>query len=270
MASTPITREFTPPNVASGQWPGAFNLFVIGRNDALDPGDGFADVWEGGANLVPLAAAERMDIVSDSADDAQGGTGLTLAQITGVNDDGEYIGEVVALNGTTPVKTVLSYLRVNRLVGVSAGTGETNAGDLTATAETALTIQAHMEAGKGVAYSAYYTVPVNFTAFIERIEVGCAKLVGGGNPEISVAVQVREKASVPGAPWLTLFERELDTRASNNASFGSDFFLRLGEQAEIRVRIATNTTNSIVNYRLYGAVVSSNHLPPFARFVSSL
>lgn len=87
------------------------------------------------AGDVNIAAGVQMSFVSSSANDAAAGTGLhtlimsyieqtTLAAKT----------ESITLNGTTPVNSVATNIRfINSLTMTSAGSGGTNAGDITVT-----------------------------------------------------------------------------------------------------------------------------------------
>jgi len=141
------------------------------------------DIWTPGGALSYLSSAETMDIVSTSAADAPGGAGVGAVQIKGLDADYNPIDEVILLNGTTPVTTVNSYLRVYMLIGIKDGaTGETNAGTITATASTAATVQARMEIGTSLSQMVHFTIPAGYTAFVTEIVVIVFKGNSGASP----------------------------------------------------------------------------------------
>jgi hypothetical protein len=132
------------------------------------------DVWEGGGLYPFQAAATVLEILSASASDTAAGTGARTFTITGLDNNFNPISEVITLNGVTPVQTVNSYRRVNGLVIASAGSGNTNAGDVTLRVTGAGATQALARAGYGYAKQAVYTVPTGFTLLVTDLllEVG--------------------------------------------------------------------------------------------------
>ncbi len=82
------------------------------------------------------STAAQMNIVSGSANDTAAGTGAQIILVRGLTvDGGDWIddSEVIALNGTTPVTTAKSYIRVNSLVVAAVGAGGANEGTITMT-----------------------------------------------------------------------------------------------------------------------------------------
>ncbi len=76
------------------------------------------------------ASAMIMAISSTSTDDASGGTGLQTILISGLDEDYNEISEFKLMNGTTKVTTTASFLRINRLIGLSSGSGGFNVGNI--------------------------------------------------------------------------------------------------------------------------------------------
>ena len=124
------------------------------------------DVWEGASAYPFQAAATKLEILSASASDTAAGTGARTFTIVGLDANFNVISEVITLAGVTPVQTVNSYLRVNGLTIASAGSGNTNAGDVTLRVTGAGASQAIARAGYGYAKQAIYTVPAGFTLLI--------------------------------------------------------------------------------------------------------
>jgi hypothetical protein len=131
------------------------------------------DCWEG-ANAYPLqAAATKLEILSASANDAAAGTGARTFVLNGLDTNFNPISETLTMNGTTPVLTVNSYLRVNSLQIASAGSGNTNAGDVTLRVQSAGATQAIARAGYGFAKQCIYTVPTGFSLLVTDLLLQC-------------------------------------------------------------------------------------------------
>lgn len=155
------------------------NVIIIdkfGFNPSV-PVSTLVDVWPQTAALVYLTAAETMDIVStDAADDGNPqGTGCGTVVIEGVNNDYEPINETVVLEGLTPVETVKSYIRVNRIFCENVGSNGVNVGDITATASVAATVQAIIKAALGQTEQSHYTVPLKCKAILVDWSSSCGK-----------------------------------------------------------------------------------------------
>jgi hypothetical protein len=118
------------------------------------------DIWSQGGTLTRLSSAATASIVSTSANDTAAGTGARTMLIDGVDNNWNRITETVTLNGTTPVITTKSFLRINRMYITSSGTGQTNAGNITATITA--TIQASIVAGAGQTEKSQYAVPMGY------------------------------------------------------------------------------------------------------------
>jgi hypothetical protein len=132
-----------------------------------------ADVWEGGGAYPFQAAATVLEILSASANDTAAGTGARTFLLQGLDANYNVISETLTMAGVTPVQTVNSYLRVNSLNIVSAGSGQVNAGDITLRVTGAGATQAIARAGYGYAKQAIYTVPAGFTLLVTDLLLEC-------------------------------------------------------------------------------------------------
>lgn len=181
--------EYTPPlppkdfflEVEKGNIDGHTAVRVFGHNADIDNGT-TEDVWTAGGTLTPMTSAETMNIVSTSTNDdgSPVGTGARTVLVAGLDGTGAPVSEVVTMNGTTNVLTSNSYLRVRRILVLTADSTATNTniGIITATASTAATVQCHMAAGVGLSQCIHYTTPLAKTAYLYRIELNNAKLLG--------------------------------------------------------------------------------------------
>ena len=83
----------------NGYYKGAY-----GYNPDVDTG-GVEDIWPNGGTRANILTTETLDLVSSSAEDAVGGSGLHRVAIHGLDADGKMQTEIVVLTGTTPVTT---------------------------------------------------------------------------------------------------------------------------------------------------------------------
>lgn len=133
------------------------------------------DIWSQGGTLSFLSAAETMNIVSSNTNDTNtDGTGARTIQVYGLDDNWNLVEETVTLNGDSNVETSNSYLRVYRMVVRTAGSTGTNAGNITATASSAGTVQAHIPIAENQTMQCIYSVPVGYTMFITDLHASTA------------------------------------------------------------------------------------------------
>jgi len=152
-------------DVSLGKIPGVAQIFKFGK--ATDADNGIpTDIWDG-ANATtaqPIwirpTAARTHDIVSTSAADTAAGTGMRTIVVFGLTDwDTAETSEIITLNGLTNVPTVNDYVIIHRMRGVTAGSGNVNAGDISATAQVDSTLTALMIAGEGQTQMAILGIP---------------------------------------------------------------------------------------------------------------
>jgi hypothetical protein len=129
-------------------------------------------VWIGSNTYTFPSSASVLKISSSSADDASpSGTGARTVQIQGLNASYEPVVETVTLNGQTAVNTTNSYIRVNKMIVLTAGTGGTSVGTIYAgTGTVNAGVPAVVVNQTGIlaneTESGFYTVPAGYTAFI--------------------------------------------------------------------------------------------------------
>ncbi len=163
--------------VALGCYEGITASNHFGSNPAV--GTSFEIVREAGGTHTWLSVAAAHDVTSSSTSDDAGGTGALTIKVTGLDGSYNEISETVTMDGTTVVNTVLSYLRINEAHIVSAGSGETNAGDIYVTEtggnftagvpDDLALVEEKIAATFGSSESTIYTVPAGFTFFTHSI-----------------------------------------------------------------------------------------------------
>lgn len=109
-------------------------VVVSGYNSDVDTGTVPEALTDLATGLYWPTSASTLSIVSNSAQDTVGtGTGCWVLLIEGLDANWNELTEIVNLTGLTPVVTSNAYLRVNSLRAVFCGSGQTNAGLITAT-----------------------------------------------------------------------------------------------------------------------------------------
>ena len=134
-----------------------------------------------------------MDCVSASVEDAAAGSGLASIRLFGLDANYDEIEEVVALNGTTPVVTTQSFLRVHRVWGVTAGSGATApvtaAGLINITRTTSGEKMAEIVVGEADTNQATYTIPRNKIGLLTKLNMSVLK---GGGSAVSADLHLHE------------------------------------------------------------------------------
>jgi len=170
------TSEPFELQIARGQIAWHNPLFKFGNNATV--GNSLETIWAEGGLYSYLTAATVLKVSSSSTDDTSAGTGARTVQLYGLDGDYNEINELVTLNGQTAVNTTQSFLRINRMVVRSAGSGGANAGVIYAGTGTVTTgVPANVYASiNGVAGSnqtlmALWTVPAGYTAYLLQYDV---------------------------------------------------------------------------------------------------
>ena len=151
-------------------------LFKFGNNTTV--GDSLETIWADGGLYSYLTAATVLKVSSSSTDDTSAGTGARTVQLYGLDADYNEINELVTLNGQTAVNTTQSFLRINRMIVRSAGSGGANAGVIYAGTGTVTTgVPANVYAsvngvtGSNQSLMALWTVPAGYTAYLLQYDI---------------------------------------------------------------------------------------------------
>src|SRR6056300_415175 len=151
--------------------------FKFGFNADVD--DSLETVWAQGGLYSYLASASVLKVSSSSTADTSAGTGARTVELSGLDTNYDEISETVTLNGQTAVNTTNEFLRINRMVVRSAGSGGQNAGVIYAGTGTVTTgVPANKYAtiaiGDNQTLMAIWTVPANHTAYLLQTDVTVA------------------------------------------------------------------------------------------------
>ena len=147
--------------VARGQIAGHSTLNIYGFQLAVTTT--FIPVWSaGGAYAYPVSAV-RMNLASTVN---TGGDLTATVFIQGLDANYNISSETLQLNGTTPVPTVNSYLRIN---GTAVNSG-TPTGTITLKNLANTVTYSQITAGYGRSQDAVYTVPAGYTFYLSRVD----------------------------------------------------------------------------------------------------
>ncbi|MGI9489339.1 MAG: hypothetical protein ACR2RF_26315 [Geminicoccaceae bacterium] len=186
-------------SVSKGNFGDVGMEFKFGFNAAV--GTTEETIWSQGGLYEHPASASTMTVSSDDAADASAGTGARTIQIYGLDGDHLEVNEFITLNGLTAVTTTNSYLRMNRAVVRTVGSGASNAGVIyigtgTVTSGVPADIFTTVDKNENQTLQALWTVPANKTAYVTRV---IASSFGNAN---SVAT-IRFKARPDGESFQT-------------------------------------------------------------------
>lgn len=159
-----VTRQGTYEpfdlQVARGQIQGHSTVNIYGYQPSV--AQTFIPLWENATAYTYPVAATKMNLAGSVGDTAS-------IQINGLDANYALTSEVLVLNGTTPVETVNSYLRINSML-VTVGSATNPSGVVTLKDLTNTTIYAQINTGVGRTQAAIYTVPAGYTFYLSRVD----------------------------------------------------------------------------------------------------
>ena len=240
--------------VALGLVSGASTWNKFGYNEDVDAGLTEVIAEFGGAFAQNIGTAETLNIVSSSANDATGGTGLRTAVIFGVDNDWNEIIDVVAMNGTTPVTSNLSFLGVNRLTIYQSGSASSNVGSIAATSSSGGITMATMPAGQGTSQQCIFYVPAGKTFLASWLYLSAIKSSGGGTAEVTFYAYVY--ADLVGSQF-EVFRDTIDLSTESHLNVKSKEPFVITEKSIFWIEADSDSANTSVRGRFSGKLVSS-------------
>jgi hypothetical protein len=191
--------------VAQGLVPNNSQVNIFAFSDNVKTGTP-ATLWEltGTTAYAFPTSAVQMTLVSTSASDDTRATIL----INGLDSSWNQISETIALNGTSNVTTVNSYLRINNMIMTSTGTGQTaNVG--TITAKNGGITYSVISIALGRSQAAVYSVPNGYTMYLISINA----FNGDAAPGNAINYQVKSTNNAQTHPvTLTVLQTAWDQR----------------------------------------------------------
>lgn len=199
----------------------------------------FIPLWENATAYTYPVAATTMNLAGSNGDTA-------TILISGLNALYELTSESVVLNGTTPVTTVNSYLRINSM-SVSVGSATNPAGVVTLKDLTNTTIYAQINAGVGRTQAAIYTVPAGYTFYLSRVDLNTS--LNGNN----FVTYRNRSASVTGV--VTLTQQAPFATVYNAQRVMPRPFV---EKTDIQLQALVNSSTGAVSVSAEGYLVKNN------------
>lgn len=162
------THSMSGLNIACGCVPGHKHKRRFGKNPDVSI-TSFETIWNGGNGYSGFnaTAAEPVTIMSTSTDDSIMGIGLQKVRLIGLGDDYTELVEEVWLSGTTPKLSTNSFVRLDTVVGISAGSTGNNIGTITiAQSITTANVFGIIPPGYNTTMIAAYTIPAGKTGYL--------------------------------------------------------------------------------------------------------
>lgn len=251
-----ITRQIpTSIDIATGGYQGYSILNKFGRNSDIDTDTDPEDVWEGGGIYTgqPVGSAETVQVFSSDANDTSAGSGARTIRIIGLDANNLEQQEDLTLNGTTAVTSTGTFNRVFRMVILTAGSGQQNAGIITTRhSTTTANIFGSIPIGRNQSQIAAYTVPANKTLYITHIDIKLTRS-NGSSGSASIFVAIRE----PGAIYRHAKAFEVSTSQSYVYTPSLTSF-KVDSESDIKIGVASvSDSNSIVSAEFEGILVEN-------------
>lgn len=189
------------------------------RNPDVDSATTPEVIWPGGGLITQPTSAGATTLVSDSASDAAAGTGARTILVSGLDANYFKKSETVTLNGLTPVTCVNNYLRINQLFMLSAGSNQTNVGNISCVInDGSPRTVSYIEIGDGISQVGHYCIPADYqTGLLQYIFINATRGGSGycdfqliGTTSTGLRYHVTEYAIEFGGTGF--IERELTSR----------------------------------------------------------
>ncbi len=216
--------------------PGPFSVQKFGSNPDIDQGNTPQDIWDvGGLYPFPQFPAAAT-IVSDSGDDTSSGSGARTVEVQGLDGNGDFISEVVSLDGIVPVNLTKIYFRIFRARVILVGSGGVNAGNITISI--LATPVARISVGNGQTLMAVFTTAVNWPSVYIRRWYCCA----GRQAATTVNVQLITRKI--GESFQVKSQLEANTQGSTTFFSVNSIPTLIDPFTDIVIRCTEVTTNN--------------------------
>lgn len=206
-------------------------------------------VWPVGGAYVWPSAEMGMEVVSSSADDDVGGTGVEKVKLTYLDDAFAEHTETISMNGTTVVPTTATDIfRIQNFVVYQTGSGGTSAGNIAIRHLSDTPVYSQIEAGYTRARNLTYTVPAGYYLYITSITLS----VNSANKGVRVTTRANYDGSRP-TELLTFFMPYTEFAVPNGYAYRPlEFPTKFPEGVRIMVTAKSDQDGAIVAMALRG------------------
>lgn len=233
---------------ALGRRQGTTTWNKFGYNADVDTGTEM--VWSAGGTFTRIDSASTFTVVSSSSDDvATVGAGAWNIVIYYVDANRRAQTGVVALNGTSSVVSAFTGLGINRIAVYNSGAQDSNVGNITVTATTGGSVQAHMPAGEGTSQQALFFTQSDHNFLLDFLLINVNKTAAGASPRVTIKGWVYSYVST--AKYL-VFTDTIDTAVDNHLTVNFTQPFIIGEKSILYFEATTDTNNTTVSLRMSG------------------
>ena len=244
MSCNNVNIEDFQLGVSSGDLsPSYKQVYKFGQNASV--GNSIETIWLEGSLYVYPPSATTMTVSSSDVNDTSAGTGARTIQISGLDASYNEISETITMNGQTPVTTSNSYLRVNRGIVLTAGSGGVNAGIIyvgTGTVTSGVPANKYTTIngdGTNQSLQAFWTVPAGYTAYVYQTNISTG--TSSATPAILKTLLVER-------PFGGVFNtKEVITLTSGNHLQNYSFPLKITEKSDIEFRAESSSPSVSFN-----------------------
>ncbi len=258
--------EFTPPinppdpflEISRGNVSGLTTVIKFGRNTQVNTATDPEDVWDGGGVWVAPAQARIHDLSSGSGNDTSDGAGARTVRVYGLTDwDTAETTEDVTMAGGGNAATSNSYVIIHRMKVLTVGAGGTNAGIITATAQSDSTVTAQISVGKAQTLMAIIGIPSTQKLYITQWYMDWNR-AGGATSSCDIELFVKESADQSDAPLV--LKHHLGLFSSGNSHVAHPFrpSLKVTGPAIIKVQVENvSADNTDISAGFEGVLVDN-------------
>lgn len=232
-------------DVSSGALsPSYKQVYKFGTNSSV--GNSIETIWQQGGLYSYPPSASTMTVSSSDVNDTSAGTGARTVLISGLDASYNEASETITLNGQTAVTTVNTYIRVNRAIVLTAGSGGANAGNIyvgtgTVTAGVPANIYTIINGdGSNQTLQCFWTVPAGYTAYVYQTNISTGT---------SSATPAILKTLLVARPFGGVFNtKEVITISNGNHLQDYSFPIKLTEKTDIEFRAESSSAS--VNFNV--------------------
>ena len=218
-------------------------VFKFGTNSSVD--NSLHTIWQQGGLYSYPPSASTMTVSSSDVNDTSAGTGARTVLISGLDASYNEASETITLNGQTAVTTVNTYIRMNRAIVLTAGSGGINAGNIyvgtgTVTAGVPANIYTIINGnGSNQTLQAFWTVPAGYTAYIYQSNISTG--TSSNTPAILTTYLVAR-------PFGGVFNtKEVITINTGNHLQNYTFPIKLTEKTDVEFRAESSSASTTFN-----------------------
>jgi hypothetical protein len=242
---------------AIGVIDGYEKITIFGDNEDIDTATVPETIWEKGGAYTWPTSATQVDVTSTSTNDTNGGSGARTLLIQGLNSDFEKISETIILEGTDTVTTTKSFLRLNKVVVLTAGSNGTNAGDIEGVPTGGGNTCFFVSTGTGLSHHGFYTVPKDHTLVIKNVVLTAGKTQSA---LVEINLYVRNNA-VDDAAWINPNHADISSDAGPAIIPIGDSGISIAEKVDLELQVSSSSANNVeVTSVLHCWLIKNNKL----------